>query len=337
MPIRSQRSLRSPPLPLPRYGGGEIFQTGPRRKFSWAALIAGILVGCTLRGPTAIPTPYPEDFLPTVLALTGQAALATSSALTPTAGATKMADPTATSIPATAEPTRTPTPEPGFDDFAQIRFLSPGPMSKVVSPLHVQMLLVAGESNIVQMDLLGEDGRKLYAETLRVKRNEAGVYRTWEIPFEIRAAAEQGWLQVSSKDDEGRMQVLNSLRLLLLSVGTNEINPPGNVIYERVVLQAPEDGALVSGGILDVRGRVWPMNDDPVFLELILPDGKIAGARVLDPPGLMPQSFTTTIPYRLTVPENSTEPLKARLSVRQVDPILQIPIYVYSAEVLLRP
>jgi hypothetical protein len=234
-----------------------------------------------------------------------------------------------------AAATQTPTPEPGFDRFAEVRFLSPGPMSKVVSPLHVQMLIVAGESGIIQLELLGEDGRVLARQVERVNRNTLGVYRSWKIPFEIRAAAEQAWLQVRSEDAHGQVQALNSLRLLLLSVGENQTNPVGNVIYERVVLLSPLEGEVDSDGILEVRGRMWPVNDEPVFLDLVLPDGRIAGTRVLELDGIEPQSFDTTIPYKTAPAPGSTSSAVARLVIRQMDAVLQIPLYVYSRTVEL--
>ncbi len=203
------------------------------------------------------------------------------------------------------------------------------------------MLLVSGESELVQIDLLGEDGRKLSSKLERVRRQPLGVYRTLKIPFEFRAAAELGWLQVNTKDDQGRMQALNSLRVLLMTTGSNEINPPGNIIYERVVLETPRENQDASGGILDVSGRIWPMNTQPVFLDLVDSDGRVLATRVLTLDGLDPQYFETTIPYK--TPQSSslvtaTPVLEiARLTIRQDDPELNIPIYVYTRLVHLRP
>ena len=305
------------------------------RRIILIASFSGLLAGCMFQAASPVPTPYPADYLPTVVALTGQAAYAASSALTETA---VPAAATLTPLPSsTPLPTDTPTPEPGFSEFAQIRFLSPGPMSKIVSPLQLQMLVVSGEREIVQIDLLGEDGRKLYGRLERVNRRPLGVYRTLKIPFEIRAAAELGWLQVSAKDNDGRLQALNSVRVLLLSAGTDEINPPGNIIYERAVLETPREKAVISGGVLDVVGRMWPVNETPVYLELILPDGNVAGLRQLGFKGLEPQSFETTIPYKLPDSDDKAASVQGRLTVRQMDPILNIPLYVFTREVELNP
>jgi len=303
-----------------------------------------ILAGCLFPGEKPLATAYPSDYLPTVVALTGQAAYATGIARTPIL---QVPSPTHTAGPAvdvqtsTPEPTLTPTPEPGFGDYAQIRFLSPGPMSKIISPLKLQLLVVSGEREIVQIDLLGEDGSKLYSKLERVRRQSSGAYRTLKIPFEFRAVAELGWLQITTRDNYNRIQALNSLRILLQSSGVDEITPPGNIIYERVALETPAEKEQAFGGVLDVRGRIWPMNYQPVFLELISSEGRVLATRVLTLDGIEPQYFETTLPYKLPLTKDTVTPVPkidlARLTIHQVDPILNIPIYVYTRLVELHP
>ena len=300
------------------------------KKLILIASLSGLLAGCASM-TTTIPTPYPPDYLPTVVALTGQAAYATSFALTPTAPPTETSLPTETPIPLTPVPTNTPTPEPGFSEFAKLHFIEPGPMSKVTSPFQLEMLVTAGESRAVKIDVLGEDGRLLYSKSERFSSEASEIYRSWKIPFEIRAVSEEAWVQVSTKDDQGRMQSLNTVQIFLLSTGPSEINRPGNIIYERSVLDTPEDEATVSGGIVAVDGRIWPFNDQPVFLSLIQADGRPLAERVLTMDGIDPQYFKTTIPYKVT------EPTQVRLTIKQSDPGLNIPVYVFSQVLTLNP
>jgi hypothetical protein len=302
------------------------------------------LSSCLYPGEKSLPTAFPNDYLPTVVALTGQAAYATSQARTSTRQApipTNTAELTVVDQTSTPQPTLTPTPEPGFGDFAQIRFLSPGPMSKIISPMKLQLLVVSGEREIVQIDLLGEDGRKLFSKLERVRRQSGGAYRNLKIPFEFRAVAELGWLQVTTRDNQNRIQALNSLRILLQSSGVDEITPPGNTIYERVVLETPAENERTFGGILDVRGQIWPVNYQPVFLELISSEGRVLATRVLTLDGIDAQYFETTLPYKLPLSEDTVTPAPkidlARLTIHQVDPILNIPIYVYTRLVELHP
>ncbi len=301
------------------------------------ASLLGLLSACTqLAGST--PTPYPPDYLPTAVALTGRALFETADATTRAVVPSETSLPTETPVPPTPLPTSTPTIEPGFTNFAQIRFLSPGPMSSLISPIKLQVILVSGESEIVQVDLLGEDGRVLQRGLERVKRDLGGNYRSFELTFEIRAVSEKGYIRISSKDDQRRIQALNTMPVLLYSVGENQVNPVGNMIYERCMLEGLRNGDEIHGGVLTLKGRFWPFNTQPVFAELLLPDGTPLSSRVLTFKGINPESFETTLPYKIK------EPTPARLVFRQdnpelvvSDPDLKKYIYVYSMEVMLNP
>jgi hypothetical protein len=297
------------------------------------ASLSGLLAGCVFPGTASTPTPFPADYIQTVIALTGKAANETAQALTPTNSPTGILAPAFTFTPPPPPATATFTPQPNVP-YAQIQFLEPGPMSKIVSPVKLQMMIIPGESGIIQIDLFGEDGRLLARTIERINRDLGRSYAGLEIPFEIRAAAETALIQVGTKDQYGHMQALNSFPVVLLSSGTNEITPAGNLIYERCVLfNPPARDATVAGGVLTVEGHMWPYNKQPIILDLVLPDGKIAGSRIVNLNGLDPQDFSTTIPYKVP------GPLLARLTVRQLDFdfIDNLPIYVFSQEIWLNP
>lgn len=299
------------------------------RKNLTLLILAGMLAGCA---PMASPAPtlLPEELVPTIIVMTADAAsTATAQAFIPTLPA-DTPTPTETLLPVTPLPTLTFTPQPEIP-VAQIQFLSPGPMSRFISPVQMQLLIVAGESEVVQIDLFGEDGRLLGRIVDRMNRLLSGVYKVYKIPFEIRAAAETGLLQISTRDKQGRMRAINSLPLVLLSSGVTEATPAGNMIYERAVFFTPVNGYDAFNKELVVEGRYWPYNTQPVFLELILPGGKITGLRVLTFDSLDPQEFSTTLPFKVT------ERTRALLTLRQMDPISNTPIYLYTQEVWLNP
>ncbi|HJS19108.1 MAG TPA: hypothetical protein VJ785_10175 [Anaerolineales bacterium] len=297
------------------------------------ASLLGLLAGCSplaLTPQSSVPTPYPPEYLPTVIALTAQAA---NVSLTETAIAS-LAERLPTDTP---EPTLTPTPQATFTattipghEPAAIEIQSPGPMSKVVSPITLRMNITSGESEKVQIDLYGEDGRLLSREVKNVRRSNDGVDQQIKIPFEIRAAAEVGRVTVSTTDKAGRTQALNSVRLLLMSAGANEITTSGNP-SEPVGVFSPGLKDEASGGVLSVRGDFWPFNLNPVIFELVGPDGASLGLRILTVDHLNPQLFETTIPYKIE------EPTLARLSIRQNDDRMDGLFYLYSQEVQLNP
>ena len=156
------------------------------------------------------------------------------------------------------------------------------------------------------------------------------MFQSIKIPFEIRATAEVGRITISTQDKSGRIQALNSVRILMLSTGSNEINPPGNP-SEPVGVFSPLAEESVTGGVLNVRGDLWPFNLQPVILELVGPDGRSIGLRILTVDHIEPQLFETTIPYKVS------EPTLARLTMYQDDDRINGLFYVYSQEVLLNP
>lgn len=299
------------------------------------AFLLALLPACS-QSAVAVSTPLPPDYILTVVALTGESAFATASALAPPP--TETATPTETPLPTTPLPSPTPTFEPGFTEFAEIRFISPGPMSSIVSPVNLQVLLVSGESQLVRVDLLGEDGRVLQRTLERVTRDpNGGVYRSIELDFEIRAVSERGYIRISSKDDRKRIQSLNTMPVLLYSVGENQITPIGNMMYERVMYEGLEEGDEVFGGTLNLKGRFWPVNTQPVFLDMTTAEGKVVSSRMLDFEGIDTEAFETTLPYKIT------EPTLVRLSIHQdspdlpSDPELKQYIYVHTMELMLYP
>jgi hypothetical protein len=303
---------------------------GMKRNLLLFAALIGSLAACASPTASPIPTAYPPDYLPTVIAMTAESAnqLGTqvALALTPTLPPTDIPQPTLTPTP---QPTFTQTTIPGHD-LAAIEIFAPGPMSKVVSPINLKMNIIAGESEKVEIALYGEDGRLLTRNVKKVPISGKGVLQQIKVPFEIPGEAEVARLTVSTLDKAGRIQSLNSVHLLLLSSGTSEINPAGNP-SEPVGVTSPELEEPVSGGVLTLRGDVWPFNLNPVILELIGPDNKSLGLRILNLTNLDPQLMDTTIPYKVF------EPTLARLTIHQDDDRIDGLFYVYSQEVLLNP
>ncbi|OQY87423.1 MAG: hypothetical protein B6D38_12725 [Anaerolineae bacterium UTCFX1] len=295
------------------------------------ATLLGLLAGCAAPASNPIPTAIPLEVLPTIIAQTAESAnlaateifIAQAALVTPT----KTLKPTATF---TLAPTLTSTSIPGHKQSA-ILITSPGQMSKVVSPITLRMTIAVGASKLVQVDLYGEDGRLL---TRTLKRNVPtslrGIPQTIQVAFEIQSASELGRLSVSTQDEHGRIQSLNSVRLLLMSSGENDITTPGNP-SEPIKIFNPVPKETPSGGMLNLRMDLWPFNLNSTIVELVDPAGKIIGSRIVAVERLDPQMVETTIPYKIS------EPTTARLIVRQNDDRISGLFYLYSQEISLEP
>ena len=204
-------------------------------------------------------------------------------------------------------------------------------MSRVVSPLQVQVLAIAADSRQIEIDLFGEDGRLLGRSLVAVPGSELGDALSVKVPFEIRAAGENGFVQVSTRTLGGRVQSLVTVPVLLLSAGASQINPAGNTIYERVALADLPPKTDVTGGVLKIAGEFLPYNRSPVILELISNDGTSLSLRVLSASGAEWQSVETTLPYRV----DKVTPV--RLYVHQADDLLGGDGYVFSLPLSLLP
>ncbi len=307
-----------------------------KKRLALALLAPLFLTACLQQLAQPTPTLSLDALISTAIALTSQA-LAAETLPAPTETPVPPPTETPSPTPTSSEPTLTPTPAPGFTKYAELRFVSPGPMSSLVSPFKLKLLLTAGKSNRVRVDLLGEDGRLLYSQTLRVDSDYPGSYRELEVPFETRAVSEAGFLRLSTRDQNKNLTALNIMPVLLYSVGTTQLTLPGNLIYERIAYDGLKNKSKVYGGEIPVKGLYWPYNEQPVFLDLII-DGKIVVTRQLAISGIEPQTFETTLPYKVS------EPTPARIAIHQEDPrlpkddpLLKNYIYYSSIEVLLNP
>jgi hypothetical protein len=252
--------------------------------------------------------------------------------------------PTATRTPtrtATATRTRWPTitrtitltPTP---PAAVLRISRPGLLSKVSSPFRVEAVIKTGDDGKAWLHLIGEDGRILTEQALDFGRQANQRFAVSpEVGFEISGAAETGRLIFSSRDAYGRTVGLSSVDLILMKAGSDEINPPVNLLEPYLVRQ-PRNEAVISGGAVLVSGLIRPVNATPVIFELIDTAGRVVGSTqmTIEPPegDLSHSPFQTIILYNVT----STTP--ARLALRQEsDRRLPGTIALWSMPLTLEP
>ena len=262
---------------------------------------------------------------------------ATPYTLPPSPTMTRTLRPTRTpTLTRTPRPTRTPTvtPIPGIPN-AEIEIRNLGPLSRVVSPLHVYLYLKPGAGGKVLIELLGEEERVLYREVRKIDFVPVGAWATFtlDIDFEIAATAEVGRLKISVNDAVGRTVTLNSVPLILLSVGDADIVPPQDVLAP-IIIRQPRKKALIQGGKLVVSGLARPDNDQPLMVKLISDQGNEVGFRLVDvdPPGEGGYgAFAAEVPYTVS------QPTQALMVVLEGGSSLADVIHLSSIDVLLSP
>jgi hypothetical protein len=309
---------------------------------------AFLLTACNNLSIPGLPTPYPTEYLPTVIALTleaGRKVLA--SPATPTYPPTQpeetvLATPPEASITPNPTPSKTPnppTPTQPAQEFeipkADIQIRGLGQLSKVASPITVYAYLKPGAENRVQIELLGE-GNRVLARQIKVlpwvdRYGKATLYM--KLDFEISATAEAARLKISVTDEFGRITAVNSVPLILISIGESDILPPADSLAP-IAIQLPTRKSLIQGKSLLVHGWARPSSDDYLMLQLVGEDGRVLGKRVtnIETAGQNGYGiFTAEVPFFVT------GPTPAVLVVWEGEGSLSNIIHLSSVEVLLSP
>lgn len=328
-----------------------------------ALLVTVMLVSCSGMGGSGLPTPLPAEFMPTAVALTLEAQgvgqltptqkARPPASLTPAVQAPQEAtetptqvdgptasstadSSTATSMPTTGPrlPPPTATLAPPFPD-APVQILRVGELSKLNSPVPVSLNMTSRFGKVVRVELYGEDGR-LLARHLRTYNNvpwdiaKIGV----DLDFGISAAAEAGRLVVSVEDPFGRLIDVNSVNLILISVGQSEINPP-TALWQRLIIEEPVPNALIQGGKLYISGRALPNDpDQPLRVMLVGEDGRILGQRLAGVTFEKEGDYGT---YIAEVPYTVSDLTPALLVIYEEGGLVNDIAHLSSAQVILAP
>jgi hypothetical protein len=236
----------------------------------------------------------------------------------------------ATAQPIASATQQTPTEIP----YAVIQILNPGPTSRLISPFLLKAVVWVEPQDTVWIELLGEDGRLLLREVRNytVERRQQ-ISMSVEIDFEIAAVAEAGHLQISIVDEFNRLRSVNSIDLILLSLGKADVNPASDLL-ENIVINTPEERMLIQGGSLRVAGLARQRSDQPLLIELETTDGKIVGTRQA---GLTPDPGSTYGTYAIDVPYQVSSPTKVLLKIWLPGDRIPGILYLSSVEVLLSP
>jgi hypothetical protein len=233
-----------------------------------------------------------------------------------------------TSVPPVVLPQDTPentmTPEPTVQDKffpdALIQINEPADLSQLSSPFRVQANVFPGAGNLVGVQLLGEDGRLMSDQLLKMVKSDSGWDNLDEqLQFEITTAGETAYLVISTQDEFGRRIAQSTSQIFLMQIGKSDIKL-NSFEKQPFVVKSPKANATVKGGKLIVSGFAHPFNSNPIVIELLTESGGVLESKVVKLPRISEgddyASFIAEIPYKVDLET------PVRLSIRQRDDLL---------------
>jgi hypothetical protein len=237
---------------------------------------------------------------------------------------------------ASPEPTLTPddTPQVKIPDAA-IQVFRPGPASKVVSPIRVSTFLLPGYQGNVIIELFGEDGRLLVRKVFAYRQNPGvRLQVNTDLDFEISAVAESARLVIRTEDQNNHTISLAAVDLILLSLGQEENNPPGD-LKEKIAIIEPVRNLSIKGGVIYLTGFARPSSPDPLLVELYSEKGAyLAPSRLI---AISLEDDSLHAPFAIEIPYSITQPTNARLIITEKDYRRMETLHVSSVEIHLRP
>lgn len=209
-------------------------------------------------------------------------------------------------------------------------------MSKVLSPIQAEAVITPGEDGMVYLALIGEDSRKIVYQEMdyRASRNRTfSIYP--KIDFSISGVAESARLEISVNDRFGRKIAISSVDLILLSMGTAELNPPLSLL-EPYIVRYPYENQTIKGGSLLVSGLARPVNNNPLIIELIDEQNLIIASAEISVP--QPYGNLSHTPFAIDIPYSLSATTPVRLTLRQ-ESVGRIPgtVALSSITIVLEP
>ncbi len=248
---------------------------------------------------------------------------------------TATAEPTATveiQEPSTAEPTIAATdvaqPERGEEAIA---ILSPGPGSRVVTPLQVEGIADPTFEQVLVVRLLTADGTELARQstTIEAEIGQRGPFAA-EVPFTV-SGEQQAFVQLfASSARDGGITHLASTGITIADSGETTIVSGEADAPEQIAIFQPENNATISGGTVHVEGFALASFEQTLIVDLQDADGNVIATMpiIVEAPDLgQPGPFSADLSFDMP----SAGP--GRIVVRDPSPAFGGDVHLSSVEV----
>jgi hypothetical protein len=247
---------------------------------------------------------------------------------------------TATEPPPTVQPTDTAQPTAPASEFPEqvgdesILILTPGPGSRVVSPIHVSGIADPTFEQTLGVKLVLDDGTQVALGPTYINADvgERGPFEV-DVPFKVDQER-QGFIQVfATSARDGRITHLASVGVTLLPSGSEDIKT-ATPHPELISIFQPENNATVSGGIAHVEGFALASFEQTLLVQIQDDSGDVVGSEsvIVQAPDLGQPG-----PFRVDVPYNVDSAGPGRIAVIDVSPAFGGDTHLASVEITLEP
>lgn len=250
--------------------------------------------------------------------------------------------PTSSPVPSQAPPTLAPATDapvgrPTAVEQAPkeaILILSPGPGSRLTSPIHLQGMSDPTFEQTLAVRLLADDGSQLasLSTTIQADAGQRGVFKV-DVPFSV-GQTQQAFLQVfATSPRDGGVTHLASVGVQLASGGSADIRP-AEPHAEQIAIRQPQPGEAVGGGRLHVAGFGLAGFEQTLVIDVYDAQGNQLAEQpvIVKAPDLgQPGPFEADVSYALA------QPGPGRVVVRDVSPAFGGDTHLASVEVRLQP
>lgn len=306
-----------------------------------------LLLGCGLSfGQAGTSTPLLTAVGPLATPTAAATARAEATATAAATDAPQATQPPATPVPATATPTAaaaatetlqpamaTATPEPAQIQEA-ILILSPGPGSRLTSPIRVSGIADPTFEQSLAVRLVLDDGSELNIVPVQIAADlgERGPFEG-EVPFTI-GEQRQAFIQVfSSSARDGGITHLASVGVTIAPEGPENIVPV-EPHPERIVIQQPVLNASISGGRVQVAGVGRASFEQNLVIEVYDEMGALVGQQAVT---VQAAEMGQYGPFSGEVSYSIQTAGAGRVVVRDPSPAFDGDLHVSSVEVRLEP
>lgn len=202
-------------------------------------------------------------------------------------------------------PVLVPTPTPTLLSLPlppeKLILEAPGPGSQLGTPIRVVGWGGPSYRDLVQLRLLGEDGRVLaqVRTYLLVPSGRSGRFVA-DLAFQLPTVAEAAILEASYDHPlTGRLDHLTTRRLVLLTSG-RPLLQPSMTAAEKLTIFSPREDRVIQGDSILIQGAAWLDEDLPLLVELIDRQGNLLSSAEVVPAAPSPGqlgTFEVTLSY----------------------------------------